>query len=546
MTKRFDFIVVGGGSSGCIVASKLAERGHSVLLLEAGDRAEENPETLRADGYKEAFINDRLMHERFTIEQAACGGRRLFAGTGRGIGGSGAINAMVYTRGAREDFDAWGEGWRWDDVRPDFEELESKLRPNRREETSFTRACIQSAEEQGLREKADLNDGDLTNVLGHEWMNYEGDKRRNAYVAFIQDSPPRSLTIETGARATSIGLEDADDGAHRAVSISYEKNGETQTVFANKEIVLAAGALATPALLLASGIGPASELRTLGRPYLVNIPGVGRNLHDHPNVTLFFLANHAIDCSYPQLYGFGRMKPGKGPSDSCFVFYPARSSFREGLMRMLPAMVLPERTYFEGRAVRLMRGAISTAFKAGTVRRFVDKMWGIVVILGKPVSRGTVRLGPISGGDTARIDPAYLSHPDDLETMVTGVRHARKIAASAALHELGSLEVVPGTFGRGKGETRTLSELRTDRTDIERFLRKNLMTTYHFAGTCKMGDDNLAVVDRNLRVRGIRGLRVADASAIPETPVAAMNAPSMLVGLRGAKHILEDHPSPDR
>lgn len=527
MTARYDFIVVGGGSSGCIVAAELAQAGRSVLLLEAGERAEDNPETLRADGYKDAFVNDRLMHERFTLPQTRCGGRKLFAGTGRGIGGSGAINAMVYTRGAREDFDAWGDGWRWDDVAPDFSTLEKTLRVNQRQPTEFTRACIRGAAEQGMRESRDLNDGDLTSVLGHEWMNFEGEARRNAYVAFLKDRRFERLKIETSADVTKVIVE-----GKRAVGVTYRVGGEEREARASLEVILAAGALATPSLLLQSGIGPASELRSVGVDVVHDLPGVGRNLHDHPNVTLFFLAHREIDCFYPQLYGFDRMRPGKGPSDSCFVFYPARSSFKEGMMRMLPAMVLPESTYREGTAVRWMRKAISTGFAPGPVRGFVERMWGIVVILGKPRSRGTIRLGPASRGLETRIDPQYLTHPDDLDTMIAGVRHARRIAASSALSELGSRELIPG-IAAGPD--------RDHRRSIERFLSQNLMTTYHFAGTCKMGEDGASVVDRRLRVHGVDGLRVCDASIIPETPVSALNAPSMLIGLRGARRILEDH-----
>ncbi len=524
--RSFDYVVVGGGSSGCIVAARLAARG-SVLLLEAGDRAEDNPETLRADGYKEAFINDRLMFDRFTVPQPGCGGRRLFAGTGRGIGGSGSINAMVYTRGAREDLDAWGEGWRWDDVRSDFEELEAELRVRRRTATVFTRAAIRGAAEQGMREKEDLNDGDLRSVLGHEWMNFEGDDRRNSYASFIRGKSLPNLTIETGA----LGRRIVFDHERRARAVEYVKDGVLCTASASREIVACSGALATPELLLRSGIGPAHELSSLGVDVVVDAPGVGKNLHDHPNVTLFFLGHGPVDCSHPQLYGFDRMRPGEGPSDCCFVFYPARSSFREGLMRMLPAMTLSERLYKGTRAVPLMRGAIATMFRPALVRGFVERVWGIVVILGKPESRGALGLARRDGELEVRIDPAYLTEPSDLEAMVAGVRHARRIAASTSLREIGSRELIPGPLGGGRSD---------DRPAIERFLRQNLMTTYHFAGTCRLGDDGRSVVDRRLRVRGVRGLRVADASAIPETPVAALNAPSMLIGLRASKMIVAD------
>jgi choline dehydrogenase len=518
-----DYVVIGGGSAGCVVAGELSAAGHTVALLEAGDPAEEHPETLRADGYKDAFINDALMHERFTTRQTGCGSRRLFAGTGRGMGGSGAINAMVYTRGAREDFDEFGEGWRWADVVPHFEAVERALDVRRRAPTSFTEACIRAAEETGFRRKEDLNDGDLRDVLGYEWMNYRGDERRNAYVAFVKDRPSARLELYT--RTTATRLDVGADGDVRGV-FGRGPGGEVHFV-ARREIVVCLGALASPALLLRSGIGPESELRALGIDVVASVPGVGRNLHDHPNVTLFFRGAGEVDAHYPQLYGFGRVGDGPGPSDSCFVFYPARSSFREGMIRMLPAMLFPGD---QGARKRFVRGAVSGLF-AGPVKSFVERMWGIVVILGKPKSRGSVRLGSRDPAQAPFVDPAYLTDPTDVERMLRGIDRARAIATSSSLAEHHGVELLPGrlsALGRGR-----------EAADLA-FLRQNLMTTYHFAGTCKLGDDVDAVVDRRLRVRGVRRLRVADASIIPVTPVSALNAPSMMIGHRAADFLQHD------
>lgn len=523
MSETFDFIVVGGGSAGCIVAAELAASGRSVLLLEAGQRAEENPESLTADTYKDAFVNDRLMHERFTVAQEHCGGRSIFAGTGRGMGGSGGINAMVYTRGAREDFEAWGDGWRWDDVVPHFAELEARLDVRRRPPTEFTEACIGAAASTGFRRKEDLNDGDLSGVLGYEWMNYRGEERRSAYASFIRGRSLPTLEVRTEATVTKLSF----DAHRRATGVRYLRGGSEHTASARVEIVLTAGALATPALLLRSGVGSAAELRMLDIPSVLDARGVGQNLHDHPNVTLFFSGKKEIDCVYPQLYGFHRMASGRGPSDTCFVFYPARSSFKEGLVRMLPAIALPEKIYQQGTAKRLMRSAINGLFAAPPVRSFVGKMWGVVVILGKPKSRGTLRLG---AGDRVVIDPAYLADPRDLDLMIDGVEKARALAGASELAAYKGPELIPGPLGR-------------DRAGVVAFIKQNLMTTYHFAGTCRMGDDLFAVVDRRLRVHRVSGLRVADASIVPETPVSAMNAPSMMIGYRAAKMILEDHKS---
>src|SRR5262245_4449830 len=179
MAESYDVIVVGGGSAGCIVAAEVAANpAVRVLLLERGEPAEANPETLTADGYKYAFANDRVILERFTTPQKGCGGRRLFAGTGKGMGGSGSVNGMVYSRGSRLDYAEWPRGYHWDDLLPDFEAIEEKLRVRPREATRFTEACIEAAEAAGFERKDDLDDGEICGYLGYERMSYEGDQRR--------------------------------------------------------------------------------------------------------------------------------------------------------------------------------------------------------------------------------------------------------------------------------------------------------------------------------------------------------------------------------
>lgn len=522
MIEEHDYVIVGAGSSGCVAAAKLAESGAGVLLLEQGDRAEDNPETLRADGYKDAFVNDRLMIERFSVPQAGCGGRRIFLGSGRGAGGSGGINAMVYTRGSRQDFDAWGSGWRWEDVRADFEAVEKVLDVRRREPTAFTEACIGAAEANGFRRKEDLNDGDLARVLGYEWMNFRGGDRRNSYVSFVKDRPRANLSLKTGAVARRVLF----DRERRAVGVEYDRDGIRVTSRARAEVVLAGGALETPRLLQLSGVGDGAHLASLGMDVVADSPGVGQNLHDHPNVTLFFKARREIDCFYPQLYGFLRLRSEPREPDACVVFYPARSSLREGMMRMIPAMVLPEAWHRDGRAPRAIRRAIGGLFAQGPVERFIRNVWGIVVILGKPASRGSVQISSPRVEDPARIDPAYFATGDDFDVMLRGVKLAREIAKAAPLEPFGATELMPGPMGIG------------DR-GLSAFIRQNSMTTYHYAGTCKLGDDSGAVVDRRLAVRGVGNLRIADASVMPIAPVAALNAPSMMIGHRAAAFAIE-------
>ncbi len=523
MSERYDYVVIGGGSAGCIVAAELARRAR-VLLLEGGPRAEEHPETLIASGYKDAFVNDAVMGERFTVRQADAARQRVFAGTGTVMGGSGSVNGMVYTRGARADYAEWPEGWRWDDVQSDFLAVEKVLRPHRRPATAWTEACISAAVANGFAHKEDLNDGDLSNVIGYEWMSYEGEDRRSSYVSFIKDAGAQpNLEIRTGARAHRLRF-DADK---RAVAVEYEHAGARATVEVAREVVLSAGALESPRLLLLSGVGPADHLRALGIDVVADRPAVGTGLHDHPNVPVFFRADRNIETYFPQLYSFYRTNPDSAlpgrQSDTCYVYWPAPSAMKQMTQRMLPPMVVPEPLYGP-RSRAFVRSLVALAFKIPAVQRFTDRLFGIILILGKPKSRGTLRLASADPTRPALIDPAYYSHAEDLDTMVRGVRVARQIGGSAGLADWGARELRPGK--------RTVSD-----KAIARYVRKNTITTYHFAGTCAMGAGDDAVVDTALRVRGVRGVRVADASAIPVTPVSALNAPSMLIGYRCAKLI---------
>ncbi len=522
-SSRYDYIVAGGGSAGCVVAAELAaDPAVRVLLLEAGPRAEDHPETLRADGYKDAFVNDAIFYERFSEPQKGCGNQRVFLGSGKLLGGSGSVNGMVYTRGAREDFAEWPAGWRWDDVRPDFEAIEKTLRLHRREPTAWTEACISAAEACGFERREDLNDGCLGNVVGYEWMSYEGDRRRSSYVAFVRDRARPNLDVRSGAVVHRVAVREG-----RAVAVEYAIGGELARAEAGREIVVAAGALETPKILKLSGIGPAEELRALGIEVACDAPGVGANLHDHPNVPVFFKAKERVDCYYPQLYSFFRTNTESplpaGQSDTCYVFWPAPSAMKEAVQRMLPAQLLPERLY-RSPAKLWLRRAIGAAFTPRFVQEIVNNLFGIVVILGKPKSRGSVRLASADPARPARVDPGYFDAPEDLDTMVRGVRLARRLAGSAGLAAFGSRELMPGPW-------------RTSDRALARFVRKNAITTYHFAGTCRMGDDVHAVVNTRLQLNGVRGLRVADASVVPTTPVSAMNAPSMLVGYRAAAFI---------
>lgn len=523
---RFDYVVVGAGSAGCIAAARLAAEG-SVLLLEAGDGATAHPETLSADGFKYAFANDALMWHRMSAPQAHCGGRSVFIGTGRGMGGSGSVNGMVYTRGDRRDFDAWPKGWQWDDLVPAFEAVEARLGIRPRPPTPFAEAFLAAATDAGFARRDHMNDGDLGGVVGCNDMNYAGDQRRSSYRAFLHDAAIPGLTIRTGATVRRIVFVGT-----RAIAVEYEADGKLTTVAIGRELVLAAGALVTPHLLMVSGVGPKADLEAAGVPLVLDAPGVGRNLQDHPNVCIFYRADAPIDFQYPQVYGFDAARAPEGRQrgaapDTCYVCYAAPASLRQSMQRMVPVLALPGRLYDIKPLRRLLRGMVDLAFRLPMLRRFVGSIFGIVVILGKPTSRGAIHLTSADPAVPPRIDPAYYATEEDRAVMRAGIERARAIAAKPGLARAGARPLSVGA--------KPVSE-----KALWKWVHGTTMTTFHFCGSCRMGDDADSPLDARLRVKGLANVRVADASAVPEIPVSALNAPSMMIAWRAAGFILAE------
>lgn len=530
----YDYIVVGGGSSGCIVAARLAEENvGSVLLIEAGNAADKNPETMSADGFIQAFSNDNTMWDRLSAPQAACANRRMYVGTGTGMGGSGAVNGMVYTRGDARDYAQWPAGWNWQDLTPCFEQLEQRLKVKTRAPVSFTETGIEAACAAGFTQKNELNDGDLSGFIGYQLMNYDGDRRRSSYMAFLRDQCHQHLSIRTDAKVLKIIFETPKEAETkpRATAIEIFAEGRQQLIRAKKEIILCAGALETPKVLMLSGIGPHVLLQSLNIPVVMDAPAVGKNLQDHPNVCLFYRGKAPPDAFYPQVYGFDRVNQQlplpADQADTCFVFYSAPTSIKQSMQRMLPALALPAAQFHNRFLRRCLKKLVNAAFMVPFTRMFVEKLYGIVVILGKPLSRGEVRIVSNNPYDAAWVDPAFYQHPQDIETLINGVMRAQQIAAQPAFQRWGNSALSAGA--------RTQSRER-----IRQWIHGASMTTFHFCGTCKLGDDVDSPVDLQLRLKGVSNIRIADASVIPEIPVSALNAPSMMIGYRAAEFILQD------
>lgn len=523
--QAFDYIVVGGGSAGCVVAGRLAEANvGTVLLLEKGDRAEANPETLSSDGFKYAFANDKVMLDRMSAPQSACNDRSLYAGSGKGMGGSGGVNGMVYTRGNQQDFDQWPAGWKWKDVVPAFEGLEKRLRIRHREATTFTEIALTAAEAAGFKRKHGMNDGNLNGVMGYNDMNFEAGTRRNSYVAFLKDNPPANLAIHTKALTHRVLFE-----GDRAIGVEVEIKGKKSILRATKEVILCAGALETPKLLMLSGVGPKEHLASFNIPLVKDVPAIGSNLHDHPNVAFFMQGRKPVDFGYPQVYGFFRANPQldlpADQADTCIAWLAAPITMQQSMKRMAPATLANGKYFFNPVIKGLLRFFMGLVLLLPPVNKFINNLYAIVVILGKPLSRGTLRLASQHAKDPAIVDLAFYQNPTDMETLLNGVEMAKKIAAHEGLKAWGNKPLAPASRS-------------SKREVLKKWIYNSTMTTFHYCGTCSMGEGVDAPVDTSLKLKGFSNLRIADASAIPVIPVSALNAPSMMVGYRAADFIL--------
>jgi choline dehydrogenase len=508
----YDVVIVGAGSAGCVLAGRLTEDPQiRVLVLEAGptDRKKE----IRIPAAFSKLFKTPYDWDYSTVAQDGLDRRELYWPRGRTLGGSSSINSQMYVRGRPADFDAWSlPGWSWKEVRPLFARMEDDERARLgrggpvhvarlRSTNPATHAFVQAAVEVGLELVEDVNDP-VREGAGHTPVTQRNGRRWSAADAYLHPAVRRpNLTVLTGAHARQVLFEGT-----RAVGVEYLRNGTVHLARATGEVILSGGTVNSPQLLMLSGIGPAEHLRALGIEVVHDLPGVGRNLQDHLAVATIVACKQPVSLadaeSLANLARFVLFRNGMLTSnvgEAC------------AFVRTRPGLPGPDLELIFAPVPFVDHGLVKQERHGLTI--------GAVAL--QPRSTGTIALRSADPLDKPVISPNYLADPEDARVLIEGVKLARRLFRTTAFQAFAAEDIEPNV------------DVQTD-ADIQAFLRQQCETLYHPVGTCAMGTGHEAVVDPDLRVRGLQGLRVVDASVMPVITRGHTNAPTMMIAERAA------------
>ena len=523
--RTYDYVVVGSGPAGCCLAARLSEDSDvSVLLLEAGG-SDRHPYIHVPAGFAKLTGTSHTWGYS-TAPQCEIDGRAMWYPQGRVLGGGSSINAMVYARGNAKDYDAWAEAgcasWAYADVLPYFMRPEDNERFHNDYHGSggplgvsdpvrplpISAAFLRAAQQAGLPFNPDFN-GATQAGCGYYQVTNRNARRCSGAVAFLHPAMARSnLKVQTRAMATRVVVEKG-----RAIGVDYQRRGRAATARATREVIVAAGAIGSPKLLMLSGIGRGDDLKALGIDVVHDLPGVGQNLQDHFDV--YVVSECRGDFSYDKV---------ARPHRTLWAVMQYLL-FRQGPI----ASNLIDAGGFWYADTQARSPDIQMHFVLGSgLEHGLAKLKNAGVTLNscfsRPRSRGTVTLRDSDPRTPPVIDPNYWGDPYDREMSMRGFRLAREIMAQEAFRPFILCERYPGPDVQSDG-------------DIAAYARRVGKTDYHPVGTCKMGTDELAVVDPVLKVRGLEGLRVIDSSVMPQLPSSNTNAPTIMVAEKGADHV---------